>query len=307
MATNTSFLSLSKPAYSDPADVAVINGNMDKIDAAVGQRSRVPDLVINGNFMPGYIVNQRGESSYPGAKYGVDMWKGTTSASTISVTSEGLAITHGGTSGYAMAMQRFPDHIYSAYKDSVVTIAACLSDGTVAAKSGIPSNGSFNASFSNGFSAQLYAPSGETYIGVRLMNSAAGSTVTVRWVSVYPGAFTADNLPGHQPKSYAETITECMQYVKVVTNDYLFGRCTSTTGYIDVPLSVPMAARPTITISAYGAVRVSGKSLDVTAIAVSGIRPSSIPITASYASTSDISNHICTLNNESFVLSCEPT
>lgn len=35
MATQTTNLGLTKPAYSDPADISVINTNMDTIDAAI--------------------------------------------------------------------------------------------------------------------------------------------------------------------------------------------------------------------------------------------------------------------------------
>lgn len=307
MANNTPLIGLTKPTYEEFGDVGVINGNMDLIDSAIGQRSRVPDLVINGNFMPGYIVNQRGDTSYSGSKYGIDMWKGTTPATSVSVAAEGLSVMHGGTSGYAIVMQKFPSHIYDTYYNSTLTIAACLSDGTIAARSGIPSNGSFNASFGSGPSAQLYAPSDATYIGVRLMNGTPGSTVTFRWVVVYPGAYTVDTLPEYQPRSYIEMLKECLRYVKAITNDYIFGRSISTTAYLDVPTDVPMAAKPTITVSSYGSVRVNGKSIDPTAIAVSGIRSWSIPLTVSYASTDGVSVHVCSLNNATFVLSCEPT
>ena len=35
MATQTSYLSLVKPAYTENVDIAVINSNMDKIDTAI--------------------------------------------------------------------------------------------------------------------------------------------------------------------------------------------------------------------------------------------------------------------------------
>lgn len=307
MANKTPLIGLAKPELSEYASVGMLNGNTDKIDAALGQRSRVPNLVINGNFMPGYIVNQRGESSYTGAKYGVDMWKGQTDLTTISVSADGLSVFHGGTSGWAMAVQKFPSHIYDAYYNSTLTIAACLSDGTVAAKSGIPSDGSFEAHLSSTVRAQLYVSDANGYIAVRLTNGSAGSTATFRWVAVYPGAFTANTLPDYQPKSYVETLKECLRYVKAITSDYIFGRCTSTTAYLDVPTDVPMAAKPTITVDTPGAVRANGLTVDVTALAVSGIRAWSIPLTATYASTSNISNHAGSLNNAKFVLSCEPT
>ena len=307
MATSTPIVGLSKPDYSDPADVTVLNGNFDKIDAAVGQRSRVPNLVINGNFMPGYIVNQRGESSYTGAKYGVDMWKGQTDLTTISVSADGLSVYNGGTSGWVMATQKFPSHIYDAYYNSTLTIAACLSDGTVATKSGIPSGGSFEAYLSSTVRAQLYVSDDNGYIAVRLTNGGPGSTATFRWVAVYPGAFDVNTLPDYQPRSYVETFKECLRYVKAITNDRLFGLFSSTIAYLDVPTDVPMAAKPTITVSTLGAVKANGISADVTALKVTDIRPWTIPITATYASTDNINNHVGVLHSAKFVLSCEPT
>lgn len=307
MATQTSLLGLTKPTYEEAADISIVNANMDKIDASVGQRTRVPDLVINGNFMPGYIVNQRGDSSYPGAAYGIDMWRGTSSKSLVSISENGLSLTHEGTTSYAGCIQKFPSHIYDTYHNSTLTLAACSSDGTIVARSGIPANGTIYASFSSTLSAQIYAPSGEGYMAVRFMNGTGGSTGTFRWVAVYPGAFTADTLPDYQPKSYVETLKECSRYVKAITSDYIFGRCTSTTAYLDVPTDVPMAAKPTITVLTPGTVRANGISVDATALAVTGIRSWSIPITATYASTSNISNHAGSLNGAKFVLSCEPT
>lgn len=45
MASNTPYYGLSKPAYGEAADVAVINGNMDLIDTALHDQSET----ITGN------------------------------------------------------------------------------------------------------------------------------------------------------------------------------------------------------------------------------------------------------------------
>ena len=44
MATTTTNLGLSKPEYTDTADIAVINGNMDVVDASVGGMA----AIVNG-------------------------------------------------------------------------------------------------------------------------------------------------------------------------------------------------------------------------------------------------------------------
>ena len=67
MATNTSNLNLSKPAYTDPADIAVINENMDKLDGAVNGVEDGLAIVANGNthaaVAAGQFVYVRNHSS----------------------------------------------------------------------------------------------------------------------------------------------------------------------------------------------------------------------------------------------------
>lgn len=211
MATNTSFLSLSKPAYSENVSLSAINSNMDKIDAAVGQRSRVVNLLDNSCFLPLYVVNQRGAGAVTGNKYGIDRWKGATSASLNEITADGIMITHTGTSGYCGIIQALPDKLTAAIKDKTVTVAVCLADGTVYARSGIPANGSVSASFSNGM-AQTYNNTDTGVMYLRIMHSNAGGSVTVRWVALYEGAYTAETLPAYQPKGYAAELLACQQY-----------------------------------------------------------------------------------------------
>lgn len=211
MATNTSFLSLSKPAYSENVSLSAINSNMDKIDAAVGQRSRVINLLDNSCFLPLYVVNQRGAGDVTGNKYSIDRWKGMTSASIHGITSEGLVITHGGTSGNAGVSQTLPDELANAIKNQTVTVAVCMADGSVYARSGIPANGSISANFTNGF-AQVYTNAGTGAISLRIMHSNVGGSVTVRWVALYEGAYTAETLPAYQPKGYAAELLACQQY-----------------------------------------------------------------------------------------------
>lgn len=49
MATNTTNYGLVKPAYSDTADIADINGNMDKVDAALQGIDSAIAIVATGN------------------------------------------------------------------------------------------------------------------------------------------------------------------------------------------------------------------------------------------------------------------
>ena len=49
MATTTTNLGLTKPSYSDTADIAVINGNMDKIDTAANALEAGFAIISNNN------------------------------------------------------------------------------------------------------------------------------------------------------------------------------------------------------------------------------------------------------------------
>ena len=49
MATNTTNFSLVKPAYSDTADIATINGNMDKVDASLNAIGKGLAIISKNN------------------------------------------------------------------------------------------------------------------------------------------------------------------------------------------------------------------------------------------------------------------
>lgn len=51
-----------------------------------------PNLLRNGTFAEGCIVNQRGKTSYAGTGYGVDMWYTTGATLSVDVTAEGVKL-----------------------------------------------------------------------------------------------------------------------------------------------------------------------------------------------------------------------
>ena len=51
MATTTTNLGLTKPSYSDTADIAVINENMDKLDTAVNASEAGLAIMSNNNII----------------------------------------------------------------------------------------------------------------------------------------------------------------------------------------------------------------------------------------------------------------
>lgn len=100
MATTTTNLGLTKPATTDNVDVAVLNGNMDLIDAAVGKHRVYSNSVTAGGnrqiaMQRGVIFVFRGSSSLAAVGC-VDQWSGVTMLHTnanISITCASGTVT----------------------------------------------------------------------------------------------------------------------------------------------------------------------------------------------------------------------
>lgn len=192
--------------------IAHIEEGISTAEAKEG-RSVALNLLDNSCFLPQHVVNQRAADSINGAKYSIDRWKGTTSTSTHGVSEKGLVITHSGTgSGYCGVQQILPDNLAAAIEGKTVTVAVCMEDGTVYIRSGIPVNGAVSANFGNGF-AQTYINNG--LFSVRIMHNTSGASVTVRWVALYDGEYTAETLPTYQPKGYSSELLACQRYYHV--------------------------------------------------------------------------------------------
>ena len=99
MATSTSNLGLQKPDYNDAADIAVLNGNSDKIDSSVNATDGAIAIVSNGNTHPaipsGNYVYIRGHGSLSEGLY-KNSTSGTIGVNATLSTSNVSAISSGG-------------------------------------------------------------------------------------------------------------------------------------------------------------------------------------------------------------------
>lgn len=97
MATNTTNYSLSKPAYGDTADIAVINSNMDKVDTALHGLGSSIAIVSKGNthdaVTSGQYVYVHGHGSLSEGLYTA---KSNISANATLSTSNLQAVSDGG-------------------------------------------------------------------------------------------------------------------------------------------------------------------------------------------------------------------
>lgn len=230
MATKTSLLGMTKPAYTEAADIAVLNTNFDLIDKAVGNGARGANLLGNSYFPSAYVINQRGKTQYTGNVYTIDRWRTYSSTAVINVGAAGI-------NPQASALLQYLD----IDPGKTYTAAICYADGTVSVQTGTFTAGfgstssGINCSVSNGYCRFLIRESA-SYI---------------RWAALYEGTYTAETLPAYVYKGYAAELAECQRYyIKIATQPvsgwcYTWGRAT-----MFVPLPVTMrTASPTVNLT----------------------------------------------------------
>lgn len=208
MATKTSLLGLTKPAYTDAADIAVLNGNFDLIDKAVGQGARVGNLLDNSWF--GNPINQRGstEVSTDSDSYFIDRWVGY--QGTFSLRNNSIQIQANRQYGALLQqfVQKLEDGVYTfagKVDGSIVWRVVQISGNTVTT---LDNN---NAAFSNG-AGYLYVQTQGDKVYNFHFRANVGYTIVVEWAALYEGAYTADTLPAYVYKGYAAELAECQRY-----------------------------------------------------------------------------------------------
>lgn len=223
------------------------------------QNIRKANMLDNSDFTN--PVNQRGVTNAWTTGYGIDRWRMLASAgsTSIDVTTDGLAITNTGSSSIAYIQQNLDDALFNKLAGKAVTIAVCLSDGTICAGSKVCATGmELQVKFTGG-DIRLRRPSGSPFM-FRVVNTVLNSTITVKWVALYEGSYTAETLPAYVPKGYATELAECQRYyyrIKAFWKWIAAGLCTSATeAQIPIHLPVPMRTVPTVTIPTTSLVKV---------------------------------------------------
>lgn len=242
--TYTTNLNLKKPGYDSPADIAVINANMDKIDAAY---KKVDAVKLNGKDAKYYTqprnlldnsdfknaINQRGKTSETAeGAYLIDRWMVQTNnnGSSVSVSSAGITLTPA--TGFCGIHQRLLN--YSQMIGKQCTLAVYIGGECACATFAI---GSF--------------PQGATLLGVRvysidyfhvLIRVEDGVERIIEKVALYEGEYTAETLPPYLPKEYAVEMAECLRYdIQYPSSDIsVMGKVSSSGETVDVSIPVPV-------------------------------------------------------------------
>jgi len=284
--TYTKLLQIPKHVTTDPFDITLINEMADKTEAGIlaAYRGRAAyNLLDNSYFLN--PVNQRGQTSYTGSGYTIDRWRTNFSGDTVEVLAGGVTSTVASTTG-GWRLHQIIDNGAELVGKSIT--AACNASAiTGALYLLISCRNSSDAEIEHASQkiaaglnvTSLTVPSGTVYIRVGVYAFAAsvaiGSSVTLEWVALYEGEYTAETLPSYVPKGYAAELAECMRYFYILKSSGSAGYNTLMSGVVTdsgksliVSLETGTKMRltaPTISFSGTVTVRgISGYSSDAT-------------------------------------------
>ncbi len=205
----------------------------------VDNSRKAVNLLDNSDFRE--PVNQRGETTYTcsDAIYTIDRWKSATKANpyTVALKSGSVTLTSQATSTaiWMQALESLPGDVYTL---AVKTTAGlyCKTYRLSEAPDGAPLHLDHN------WWANINTDG--TYPKVRLVHTAdtVGDAVSIVWVALYEGSYTAETLPPYVPKGYGAELTECRRYYR--ERQWLL--CVKTSGnFFAVAETIEMRAVPT--------------------------------------------------------------
>lgn len=238
-------------------DVVQLDHSAQDIDDTITKTSQLTGRNLLDNWYFADPINQRGQTSYTGAVYGVDRWRSST-GNTISVESSGLRITGSNDTSFPnMIQQNIPEELLNALDGKTVTASILVSEntggGAVAARLGsVPGSAittglstytvTFNKSSHSYFSIQCATPETANFVvqAVKLelgtQQTLARKAVDGTWVLIDP------------PPNKAEELAKCQRYFVKFEGSIFNGLVNNLTTmfFLSVDLPVTMRVRPVV-------------------------------------------------------------
>lgn len=239
------------------SDVIQLEHSAQDIDDSITKTSQLTGRNLLDNWYFADPINQRGQTSYTGAVYGIDRWR-SPSGNTIAVESSGLRITGSDDTSFSnMIQQNFPEELLNALDGKTVTASILVSEntggGAVAARLGsVPGSAvttglstytvTFNKSSHTYFCIQ-YDPSTTANFVVQAVKLELGTQQTLArkavdgtWVLIDP------------PPNKAEELAKCQRYFVKFEGSIFNGLVNNLTTmfFLSVDLPVTMRVRPVV-------------------------------------------------------------
>ena len=222
-----------------------------------------PNLLINPNF----AINQRGQTSYSGAVYGVDRWQGQTSGATVTTLANGIRIS----GQYTGIWQKIETNLSGKTVTASCKLSA-INSGTGGLLRIYYTTDGKKWNFNNP-GVQITAvgiatltetiPDDALYVAV-FIGSTGNSDVVFEWAKLEIGSVATE----FSPPSIAEELPKCQRYYQRFAQGaggyglpiISAGYASSTTSIVfPIALACSMRNTPTVTYSEIY-YRVSGKS-----------------------------------------------
>ena len=237
--------------YGNTDIVPVVNGGTggetaDEARANLGAAGNKNHLT-NWDFRN--PVNQRGQTSYTGAVYGLDMWKSSVSSTVLSIVSGGIKISSGGTA--VQTLQFTPDN------GMQVTLSAKINGEIISHTFIWDQSSTYIASgtFPNGF--RLAVSGTVNYVQLYNVSGSADAVIESAKLELGP----VSTLQNDPPQDYGEELRKCQRYqwvtpyrpewiraAKVVSGSIYFEVATPATFRVNPTINTSLPeARLTIT------------------------------------------------------------
>lgn len=265
-------------------DVVQLDHSAQDIDDTITKTSQLTGRNLLDNWYFADPINQRGQTSYTGAVYGVDRWRSLT-GNTISVEMSGLRITGSNDTSFSnMIQQNIPEELLNALDGKTVTASILVSEntggGAVAARLGAAAGSAvttglstytvtFNKSSHSYFSIQCATPKAANFV-VQAVKLELGTQQTLARKAV-DGTWTLIDPPPNK----AEELAKCQRYFYRKKgpgsySNYGNGYINSANGafiFVNVP---EMRVAPTVAASGNFRLSTPGTAISVTSISSGG-------------------------------------
>lgn len=235
----------------------------EQVDEAVGKALVAPSMEYTKkignprNLLDGSDfrnpVNQRGQTSYKGAGYGIDRWAISSEAWMVSVEDGYIEVSDNpDSSSTATGMFRQYIKVDESLRGKTVTFAAKTMGKDVRlninnAKTGYYSTEAVESDWIVR-TITMDVPSDADTIFVALQSRNA-TKYRAAWAALYEGEYTVDTLPEYRPKGYAVELLACMRYYIEDVGRYIHGVVLAD-GTIRAAINIPVPMRVTPTVVA---------------------------------------------------------
>lgn len=240
---------------TDPFSTATFNNRISQINTGFSYISN-PNLLDNWYF--GNPVNQRGQTSYTGAGYGIDRWKILTGSATLAISNDGITLHRNGGDQWLLAEQMEPS-IVTNFVGKHFTASVLTTQGLVVLD--VPSAFTSETSVTDPAGVCVWVNTTGIVLFGTINDSMTliaaklelGSQQTLAHQDA-DGNWVLNEVP-----DYGEQLRRCQRYFVRINNVYASGQVASNnTSFVDFAMPVPLRTNPVLTVRSKGALSSDG-------------------------------------------------